>query len=66
MPHCILSKGLNHDFGNKKMEISSLFFDIQGLKIMFDEYLVQKHRMVLVKKITNFLFVGCWTIEAQK
>ena len=27
-----------------------LFFDIQGLKIMFDDHLVQKQPMILVKK----------------
>ena len=41
-----------------------LFFDIQGLKIMFDDHLVQKQPIILVKKIKNFLFVCFWTIEA--
>ena len=32
-------------------EISSLLvFDIQGLKLMSDDHLVQKHPMILVKK----------------
>ena len=41
-----------------------LFFDMQGLKIMFDDHLVQKQPMILVKKIKNFLFVCFRTIEA--
>ena len=50
----------------KKMEIHlCLFFDIQGLKIMFDYYLVQKQPITLVNKILKkFLFVCFWRIEA--
>ena len=62
----IFPKGLNHDFSEKKMEIHlCLFFDIQGLKIMFDDYLVQKQPITLVNKILKkFLFVCFWRIEA--
>ena len=42
-----------------------LFFDIQGLKIMFDDYLIQKQPIILVNKIfKKFLFVCFWTMEA--
>ena len=40
-----------------------LFFDIQGMKIKFDHYLVQKQPMILIKKIRDFMFVWFWTIE---
>ena len=35
-----------------------LFFDIQGMKIKFDHYLVQKQPMILIKKNRDFMFDG--------
>ena len=51
----------------KKPEISSLLvFSHTRPEIVFDDHLVQKQPIILVKKKNkkNFLFVCFWTIEA--